>query len=74
MIMIVSLHYFVFNGINNYSNLNNHFGKLIIALTYCSVDIFVLISGWFYKKEPIVDFKKTSINQLCYTYYFQKIG
>lgn len=60
MILIVSQHYIGFNSVS-YSSLNGNeiFARIICAITYCSVDVFILISGWFYKKTNQIILSKS---------------
>lgn len=58
MFLIVSLHYVSYTDILSSGNV--YIARMIYAFTYCCVDIFVLISGWFFSKSNVIGFKKAT--------------
>lgn len=59
MVMIVCCHYITFADI--FSTENIYFARIVFSSFLCCVDIFVLITGWFYGYNASVnlnDFKK----------------
>lgn len=59
MILIVSLHYFTLTGVENRTGFNLYIAQGILSVAYCCVNIFVLLSGWFYKSDGSSTFKKS---------------
>lgn len=59
MIFIVSVHYVSANSVvTTYLDANEFIARIINSCTYCCVNIFVLISGWFYKPSREITISK----------------
>lgn len=61
MIFIVALHYVTFGQLFTSTSAGViYISKAIHAFTYCCIDLFILISGWFYKSESRFSIEKAT--------------
>ncbi len=72
MLMIISLHFISHGGLSDYfadSSVNNYVMQLLRSVSICSVNVFVLVSGYFMVSKSTLNFKRLLSIALAVWFY-----